>query len=82
MEKNRVYLNKEIMKELRKTKSFKSKTNNEGRFVMNAITKVFKKTLRAGEILNLGFCWLYPKKNEIFKKRNKLHKNTRIKHGN
>jgi len=70
MKVTRVDINKEVMKLVRKDRLFKAKTNREGMIIMNAITKSFKRTLITGQVLSLGFCWLYPKKSEVFRKRN------------
>ncbi len=70
-------INKEVIRRLQKRKAYDTITVRDGQMVMNAITKVIKKSL-LNNILSFGTFWLYPDKKGTFQKRNRTAKAMRL----
>jgi len=71
-------LNKEVMNRLYNEGQFQDFTRRDGFTIYLGIRTAIKKNLRKGNILSFGSFWLYPKKNERFKKRNRSMKQFRL----
>ena len=73
MIKTKKDINREVMKRLRKDDKHKHRTLSEGLVVFHGITKSIQMVIRKGDIMSFGTFWLYPKKVERFRKRNRTN---------
>ena len=71
-------INKEVMNRLYNANKHRQFSKQDGLVVYYALRKAIRHNLIKNHILSFGLFWLYPKKKEVFRKRNKREQALRL----